>query len=203
MSPSCFIDSRQQRQKLLRCGRPVNQPEAELEARIFGGWRTKVWKQTSWPVGWAWTAAGGQRGPDGFNWAGTLQIIYSSAHNEWHFLWLIFLFSSQVADLDDEFAELLLTDFGDNFDAVPSVRVSVVLQCVTLWAYKAALLFENPEWIVLMCPQLQEAVRRVTLARKGVPVLCGSSLKNKGVQPLLDAITAYLPAPDERHHDLV
>uniref|UniRef100_A0A669BCK6 Elongation factor G2 n=1 Tax=Oreochromis niloticus TaxID=8128 RepID=A0A669BCK6_ORENI len=51
--------------------------------------------------------------------------------------------------------------------------------------------------------QLQEAVRRVTLARKGVPVLCGSSLRNKGVQPLLDAITAYLPAPNERHHDVV
>ncbi|XP_034566197.1 ribosome-releasing factor 2, mitochondrial [Notolabrus celidotus] len=78
----------------------------------------------------------------------------------------------QVADLDDEFAELLLTDFGDNFDDVPAIK-------------------------------LQEAVRRVTLARKGVPVLCGSSLKNKGVQPLLDAINSYLPAPDERHHDLV
>uniref|UniRef100_A0A8C1PB60 GTP dependent ribosome recycling factor mitochondrial 2 n=1 Tax=Cyprinus carpio TaxID=7962 RepID=A0A8C1PB60_CYPCA len=51
--------------------------------------------------------------------------------------------------------------------------------------------------------QLQEALRKVTLARKGVPVLCGSSLKNKGVQPLLDAITAYLPAPNERNHDLV
>lgn len=51
--------------------------------------------------------------------------------------------------------------------------------------------------------KLQDAVRRVTLARKGVPVLCGSSLKNKGVQPLLDAITAYLPAPNERNHDLL
>ncbi|CAJ1070348.1 ribosome-releasing factor 2%2C mitochondrial [Xyrichtys novacula] len=78
----------------------------------------------------------------------------------------------QVADLDDEFAELLLTDFSDNFDAVPANK-------------------------------LQEAVRRVTLARKGVPVLCGSSLRNKGVQPLLDAINSYLPAPNERHHDLV
>lgn len=78
----------------------------------------------------------------------------------------------QVADLDDEFAELLLGDYSENFDAVPAGK-------------------------------LQEAVRRVTLARKGVPVLCGSSLKNKGVQPLLDAITAYLPAPNERHHDLV
>lgn len=54
-----------------------------------------------------------------------------------------------------------------------------------------------------MRPQIQEAVRRITLARKGVPVLCGSSLRNKGVQPLLDAITTYLPAPSERHHDLV
>ncbi|XP_061071665.1 ribosome-releasing factor 2, mitochondrial isoform X2 [Conger conger] len=74
----------------------------------------------------------------------------------------------QVADLDDEFAELLLGEFGEDFDAVPSEK-------------------------------LQAAVRRVTLARKGVPVLCGSALKNKGVQPLLDAITAYLPAPNERH----
>lgn len=31
---------------------------------------------------------------------------------------------SQVADLDDEFAELLLTDFSDNFHVVPSVKVS-------------------------------------------------------------------------------
>lgn len=31
---------------------------------------------------------------------------------------------SQVADLDDEFAEVLLTDFSDNFDVVPSVKVS-------------------------------------------------------------------------------
>lgn len=49
--------------------------------------------------------------------------------------------------------------------------------------------------------QLQEAVRRVTLTRKGVPVLCGSSLRNKGVQPLLDAVAAYLPSPDERPHE--
>lgn len=78
----------------------------------------------------------------------------------------------QVADLDDEFAELLLTDFSDNFDAVPSNKI-------------------------------QEALRRVTLARKGVPILCGSSLKNKGVQPLLDAIIAYLPDPSQRHHDII
>jgi elongation factor G len=42
---------------------------------------------------------------------------------------------------------------------------------------------------------LRLALRRVTLAGKGVLVLCGSALKNKGVQPLLNAIVSYLPAP--------
>lgn len=40
-----------------------------------------------------------------------------------------------------------------------------------------------------------KAVRRATLARQMVPVLLGSAYKNKGVQPLLDAVTAYLPSP--------
>jgi len=43
--------------------------------------------------------------------------------------------------------------------------------------------------------ELRDALRRVTLANKGVPVLCGSALRNKGIQPLLDAIVSYLPSP--------
>ncbi len=39
------------------------------------------------------------------------------------------------------------------------------------------------------------AIRALTLDLKGVPVLCGAALRNKGVQPLLDAITRYLPSP--------
>ena len=42
---------------------------------------------------------------------------------------------------------------------------------------------------------LKEAIRRATIANAIVPVLAGSSLKNKGVQPLLDAVTDYLPSP--------
>ena len=43
--------------------------------------------------------------------------------------------------------------------------------------------------------ELRRAIRRATLANEGVPVLCGSAFKNKGVQPLLDAIIWYLPSP--------
>ena len=43
--------------------------------------------------------------------------------------------------------------------------------------------------------ELRPALRRATLASQLVPVLCGSSLRNKGVQPLLDAVVDYLPSP--------
>lgn len=45
---------------------------------------------------------------------------------------------------------------------------------------------------------IEAAVRRLTMAGKIVPVLCGSSFRNMGVQPLLDAVIDYLPRPDER-----
>ncbi|MBW2230876.1 MAG: elongation factor G [Deltaproteobacteria bacterium] len=43
--------------------------------------------------------------------------------------------------------------------------------------------------------ELKRALRRGTLAMEVVPVLCGSAFKNKGVQPLLDAVVDYLPSP--------
>ncbi|SPF45778.1 Elongation factor G 2 [Syntrophobacter sp. SbD1] len=43
--------------------------------------------------------------------------------------------------------------------------------------------------------QLIAVIRRLTLELKAVPVLCGSALKNKGVQPLLEAIVDFLPSP--------
>lgn len=44
---------------------------------------------------------------------------------------------------------------------------------------------------------LEEAVRRATVARKFIPVFMGSAFKNKGVQPLLNAVLNYLPCPTE------
>ncbi|HTR72997.1 MAG TPA: elongation factor G [Solirubrobacteraceae bacterium] len=42
---------------------------------------------------------------------------------------------------------------------------------------------------------VKQAIRKATLSTKLTPVLCGSSFKNKGVQPLLDAVIDYLPSP--------
>lgn len=44
---------------------------------------------------------------------------------------------------------------------------------------------------------IRAAVRRTTLARRLTPVLCGSALRNTGVQPLLDAVIACLPSPED------
>ena len=50
----------------------------------------------------------------------------------------------------------------------------------------------------LTSEELKGAIRRLVVSNKIVPVLCGTSLRDKGVQPLLDAVTRYLPSPLDR-----
>lgn len=53
--------------------------------------------------------------------------------------------------------------------------------------------FENSDSITV--EELKAGIRKAVLTQKIVPMMCGSSFKNKGVQFLLDAISAYLPCP--------
>ncbi|NLN40020.1 MAG: elongation factor G [Smithella sp.] len=45
--------------------------------------------------------------------------------------------------------------------------------------------------------EICEALRNATISLKTVPVLCGSALRNKGIQPVLDAVVNYLPSPED------
>lgn len=52
--------------------------------------------------------------------------------------------------------------------------------------------------LTLTHDDLITGIRRLTTSCSATPLLCGSSLHNVGVQPLMDAILAYLPGPLER-----
>ncbi len=58
-----------------------------------------------------------------------------------------------------------------------------------------ALMEKYLEGEAVSAEELVRGIRAGTLANKIVPVVCGSSFKNKGVQPMLDAVVAYLPSP--------
>lgn len=62
----------------------------------------------------------------------------------------------------------------------------------------AELILEEAE---LPVDLMKKIIRRETLALKLCPVFMGSAFKNKGVQALLDAVTAYLPSPLDMHYD--
>ncbi len=80
---------------------------------------------------------------------------------------------SMVTDVED--ARHQLIDVVSNFDDIIMEKY----------------LAEEP----ITADDLRRALRTATLAAEVVPVLCGSAFKNKGVQPMLDAVVDYLPSP--------
>src|SRR5437588_457312 len=84
------------------------------------------------------------------------------------------------------------------FDAVAGVEPqteTVWRQADTLSNYDDAITekFLGDEEIT--AEDLRRALRHITIANQVVPVLCGSAFKNKGVQPMLDAVVDFLPSP--------
>jgi elongation factor G len=86
---------------------------------------------------------------------------------------------SDLRALADEWREKLLETLSDVDDEI------------------AEIFLDNGEFTV---PQLKAAIRRATLADLVNPVLTGSAFKNKGVQPMLDAVIDYLPSPLDVDH---
>src|SRR3990172_7217105 len=87
-------------------------------------------------------------------------------------------------------------------EAIPAGITTETLQLIknllaTLAERDEELLQAYIEGQPVLPEQIKKAIRKQTLANYTVPVLCGAALRNKGVQPLLDAIIDYLPAPNE------
>jgi elongation factor G len=80
-------------------------------------------------------------------------------------------------------------------DQALEYRIKLIEACVELDddAMTAYLDGQEPDE-----PTLRRLVRKAVQNRAFHPVLCGSAFKNKGVQPLLDAVVDYLPSPDDR-----
>src|SRR3989338_1555832 len=94
---------------------------------------------------------------------------------------------------DETGAEYDVTDVpADMTDEVKKYRGQLIEQ---ISEHDDKLLAKFPEGEEPTVEELKKALRKATLAYKLVPTFCGSSLRNKGVQPLLDAVVDYLPSP--------
>jgi elongation factor G len=110
-----------------------------------------------------------------------------------------------VVDLVEGNAAVFLDDLGrerqiidvpaDMMDQYEKARHEMIEAIVETDDELMLLYLEGEE---LGIEELKRGLRKATIDGKLVPVLCGSALKNKGVQKLLDAVVDYLPSPAER-----
>ena len=93
-------------------------------------------------------------------------------------------------------------DLGENFDCIDipedfrdeaeHYREKLIEKVAD---HSEHLLEKYVEGKTIFSEEIKETIRKATLDNSIIPVLCGSSLKNKGVQPLIEAIIDYLPSP--------
>ena len=101
-----------------------------------------------------------------------------------------------VYDADAEGRQFSVTDVpADMKDDAELARAELVEKVADLDEGVMESFLEKGD---LAAEELVPAIRRLVVAGRFVPVLCGTSLRDKGVQPLLDAICDYLPSPADR-----
>ncbi|MDI6857992.1 MAG: elongation factor G [Dehalococcoidia bacterium] len=89
----------------------------------------------------------------------------------------------EVREIPDEFAEVCARQREELIEKLAEVDSQMLISYV--------------EGRTPSKSELKKALRRATLAGSITPVMCGSALKNKGIQPLLNAVVDYLPAPSD------
>lgn len=107
-----------------------------------------------------------------------------------------------IIDLFEMRARLYLDDLGTKWEDV-DVPADEIEHATKYRAELVDAIVETDEKLMekylageeITIPELKTALRAATIANKIVPVLCGSALKNKGVQFLLNAVAEFLPSP--------
>jgi len=107
-----------------------------------------------------------------------------------------------IVDLITKKARIYTDDLGTHIETtgIPEDMVDVVEEyrdkmLEAIADYDEELMMKYLEGEEITEEEIIRAIRKATIAVKIVPVLCGSSFKNKGVQPLLDAIVDFMPSP--------
>lgn len=109
---------------------------------------------------------------------------------------IIDLLEERAIFFDGQFGEnIRIEDIPSDYRVEASERRHELIECVANADELLGELFLEEK--IPTTPDLKLAVRRATVKRLFTPVLVGSALKNKGIQPLLDAVLDYLPNPSE------
>ncbi|MFH0975547.1 MAG: elongation factor G [Spirochaetota bacterium] len=91
--------------------------------------------------------------------------------------------------------EILETEIPDNLkENAEEYRKNLI---ETLAEYNDNIMEKYVEGLTIENAELKDAIRKSTINAQVFPVFCGSAFKNKGVQPILDAIVDYLPSPKD------
>ncbi|MBE7063670.1 MAG: elongation factor G [Ruminococcaceae bacterium] len=91
----------------------------------------------------------------------------------------------------DERVEEIPADMKDKADEYHAALIEAVAE------QDEELMMKYLEGEELTTEEIKATIRKATIANEMVPVLCGTSYRNKGVQNLLDAVVAYMPAPTD------
>ncbi|HOT99853.1 MAG TPA: elongation factor G [Anaerolineaceae bacterium] len=110
------------------------------------------------------------------------------------FIGFVNLLEENAVTFSDELGvEPTVTEIPEEMRKLAAKKRAILVERIAETDDDLTLKFLEGETISL--PELKSALRAAVLANKATPVFCGSSLRNKGVQAVLDAVIDYLPSP--------
>jgi len=111
-----------------------------------------------------------------------------------HYQGVVDLFEMKALVFTDELgAKPTITDIPEEYKEAAEEAREKMIERIAETDEELTLLFLEGE--AISNDELQVALRKAVISNELVPIMAGSALKNKGVQPLLDAVIRYLPSP--------